>query len=838
MEQDKITQKIRFTIHAFSALKHAHEDAVANRHEFVTPEHVLWRIIHQAPFSNAADWGEMDIMEFETELQRYLMTIDSVPEGMEYEAQSSNNLITLMDKALGYNDENMLANSEGCISVVLLLELMRHLEDSTAAYLISKYLDDAVLMDMMSGFYENDGPNDGSNVADDVEYVEYVLDENEDENENEDEGEDEGEEDGGFVDMTEEEMYERMMKHAGRLFDALNAIPHPGGTTQQRREPWEEFVTCVSETYQHHNPLIGREEELERTLQILCRKEKNNPLHIGEPGVGKTAIIYGLAARMASDDVPEVMRGYTIYACDMSTLLAGTSYHGETEKRVKMLMDGLKNRGNCILYIDEIHNIMGANGNSNGTQSVSDMLKPYLEDGSVRFIGSTTYQDYNRHIAKDKSMVRRFQAIDIAEPTEEQTVEIVKGILPHYEGYHHVRYAEDALRYAVEKSARYIADRQLPDKALDVIDEAGAYRRLHPLCDAEGKVLTEEEQTVDRQLVADVLTKVCKINAKALTDNDNSELKDLEERINAEIYGQDEAVKQVTKAVKMAKAGLIPAEKPLASLLFVGPTGVGKTELCRVLAAELGIELVRFDMSEYAEKHTVAKLIGSPAGYVGYDDGGLLTDAIRKAPNCVLLLDEIEKARSDIYNILLQVMDYARLTDNKGNKVDFKNVILVMTSNAGAQYAGQAAIGFGGGTSRGEAMLQTVKKTFRPEFINRLSGTVVFNDMDEHMATLIMDKKLRQLQQMLSKKNVIMHLTDEARQMILKKGYTKQYGAREMERTIQNMLTPLLMDEILFGKLKDGGEVTIAPATDSPIAPPSLPQVEERLIAIVPHGNS
>lgn len=604
---------------------------------------------------------------------------------------------------------------------------------------------------------------------------------------------------------------DQLINAIGSLFGSSVLNGSNGGAQQQSRqkEPWEDYLTCVSETYKTHNPLIGREAELERTLQILCRKEKNNPLHIGEAGVGKTALIYGLAAKMAKGEVPEKMRGYTIYMCDMGALMAGTSYHGELEKRIKMMMDGMKQRGKCILYIDEIHSIMGKDSSGGGQPSIANLLKPYLEDGSVKFIGSTTYQEYNRNMAKDKGIARRFQQIDILEPSVEETIEIVNGVLPNFEKHHGVKFDADAVRYAVEKSHALIADRYLPDKALDIIDEAGAYRQLHPLKNKKGETMSAGRQKVDRSLVADIMAKVCKINAKALTEEDNAALKELDERISSEIYGQDDAVKKVVRAVKMAKAGLIPTDKPLASLLFVGPTGVGKTEVCKVLAKQLGIELVRFDMSEYTEKHTVAKLIGSPAGYVGYDDGGLLTDAIRKNPNCVLLLDEIEKAHQDIYNILLQVMDYARLTDNKGNKVDFKNVILIMTSNAGAQFAAQAAVGFAGGQTRGEAMMQTVKKTFKPEFLNRLSGTVVFRDMDVPMATLILDKKLRQLSAMLAQKSVTMTLTEDAHKLLLDKGFTLQYGAREMDRVIQNMLTPLLMDEILFGSLVKGGDITI-----------------------------
>ena len=563
---------------------------------------------------------------------------------------------------------------------------------------------------------------------------------------------------------------------------------------------WRKLVTCMNDFCSEHNPLIGREQELRRTIQVLCRCDKNNPLHVGEPGVGKTALVWGLASLIVNDKVPKRLSGSRIYQIDMGSLLAGTQYRGDFENRIKMIMDGIQQEsGNNIVYIDEIHTLVGAGSTGEGAMDASNMLKPYLESGVVRFIGSTTYEEYNKHFSRSKGLIRRFQQIDILEPSVEEAKNIIRQLRPRYESFHGVCYEDDAISYAVEASAKYVNDRYLPDKAIDLIDEAGASMEI----DGSSKVIGKAE-------IAEVLAKTCKVSTLAEADEDEyCQLENLSERILTQIYGQDEAVRQVVESVQMSRAGLLDDNKPLASLLFVGPTGVGKTEVARVLSKELGIELIRFDMSEYAEKHAVAKLIGSPAGYVGYEDGGLLTDAIRKSPNCVLLLDEIEKAHQDIYNILLQVMDYAKLTDNKGRQADFRNVILIMTSNAGAQFASQASIGFSSSVSRGDAMMKQVKKTFKPEFLNRLSGAVVFHDMDKHMAGLILKKKLRELERKLETKKVEMTITPEAFDYLLKEGYTTEYGAREMERVVSQQLKPLLMREILFGSLKQGGKIII-----------------------------
>lgn len=716
-----------------NAIKQAIEDCDFWRHEFVTPEHVLYAFASQEQFASASEWLPHDASWLITQLEKEFLSMEVVPETQKYVIEGSQQFSEMMSLAIKqaqYSDQETL-------DVPHVVAAMLMLNDSQAAYLLDQFTGDEkgeFMQSLVSA---------------------YAVDE------------------------------------TGEAADGDDAPA-----------PWRKLVTCVNDTYADHNPLIGREAELERTMQVLCRKDKNNPLHVGEPGVGKTALIYGLTALIERGAVPERLRGARVYMMDMGTMVAGTQFRGDFEKRIKMVMEGLAQEGNAILCIDEIHNLIGAGRNGDASLDASNMLKPYLESGAIRFIGSTTYDEYNRYIAKQKSLVRRFQQIDIAEPSVDDAIRIVEGLRPSYEKFHGVKYAAGVVEFAVRSAAKHIRDRFLPDKAIDLIDEAGAYRETHPLT-------TQKRQTVDRRLVTDILARVCKIDAEALKEQSNDALRTLESDIKKEIFGQDEAVGRVVEAVQMSKAGLADDTKPMASLLFVGPTGVGKTEVARVLSERMGMKLVRFDMSEYAEKHAVAKLIGSPAGYVGYEDGGLLTAAVRKTPNCVLLFDEIEKAHPDIFNIFLQMMDYAALTDNHGERADFRNAVIIMTSNAGAQYASRASIGFTGSVSRGDAMLTTVKKTFKPEFINRLTDIVVFHDMSRQMASLILDKKLAQLQTKLSAKNVTLHLSAEARELLLTKGFTPEYGARELDRVIGSMLKPLLMREILFGKLKKGGEFNV-----------------------------
>lgn len=562
------------------------------------------------------------------------------------------------------------------------------------------------------------------------------------------------------------------------------------------------YAPCLNDTLKDINPLIGREYEIDRTIQILCRRDKNNPLHIGEPGVGKTAITYGLVELIRSGGVPEPLKGAKVFALDLGGMLAGTQYRGDFEKRLKKVLAEIGKEEKPIIYIDEIHDLVGAGAVGESSFDASNMLKPYLADGHIRFIGATTFEEYKRHFEKNKSLVRRFQNVEIKEPTEAETVKILRGLKERYEQFHGVTYADDVIEYAVKMSAKHIHERFLPDKAVDLIDEAGAYRKLHPAED--GRLV------VDKPVINEVLMKICRVPIETVETEETSNLAKLEEHMKARIFGQDEAVAQVVNAVKFSKAGLLEDNKPLASLLFVGPTGVGKTEIAKCLADELGVKLVRFDMSEYGEKHSVAKLIGSPAGYVGYEDGGLLTEAIRKSPSAVLLLDEIEKADPSIYNILLQIMDYATLTDNQGRKADFRNVVVIMTSNAGASLLGKSALGFGSSDMNTGALMEAVKRTFQPEFRNRLNRIVLFNGMNDDMAARIVDKKLGELANLLAAKNVEFTADSSAKELIRRKGISREFGARETDRVLGNEVKPLFVDEILFGALKNGGRLILS----------------------------
>lgn len=717
------------------ALHKAQKFAISSRHEFLTPDHLLWAIAEQEPFKRACVGYEI-----QEELVQHINQYEQqVPEDIEYDGPSPS------------------------VQFVRLINLSQNVvESSSASEMDIPHIVQGMML--MNGSFP-------------AALFERISEGNE-----------------------VEFMTKLVTEYEAGAMPKSPASNSTGGTRPTPKGDWMQFVTCLNDQVDYSKPLIGRKQELARTIQILSRKEKNNPLHVGEPGVGKTAIAYGLAAMIEKNEVPECLAGCKIFSLDLGSLIAGTQYRGDFEKRLKAVLDGAVASSPSILYIDEIHNIIGAGKIDKGSLDAGNILKPYLEGGELRFMGATTYEEYNQNFIRDKAFSRRFEQVPIPEPSIDECVEILNGIKKKYEDYHHVIYTDDAIRFAATGADKYITGRYLPDKAVDLLDESGAWRKLNPNNDAV--------QTVDKKLISEVLAHICKVDILAEDEDDLKKVANIEERIKEQIFGQDTAVAEVTEAVQMATTGLIEDNKPMASLLFVGPTGVGKTELARVLASQLGVPLIRFDMSEYAEKHTVAKLIGSPAGYVGYEDGGLLTDAIRKTPHCVLLLDELEKAHQDIYNILLQVMDYAVLTDNKGQKAVFRHVVLIMTTNAGAQFARQM-IGFTQTHTAGDAMMKNVKKTFKPEFLNRLSAINIFNDMDRSMAERVLNKKLGFLRDRLASKKISLNLDPGAIELLLNKGFSPEYGGREIDRVISTELKPLLMKALLHKELPSGSTANI-----------------------------
>ena len=732
-------------------------DAVLNAgrrgNEYVTPEHVWFVLADRPAFQAAFKSCGGDVKKLKSRLEEYLGQMDTV-EKDEGGIEVSYGLSQTIEEAA----RKAISSDRDTIELPHLLYSMMELEESYGAYFVQMQGVECVdlLVELGTG---GSGRKMGAGAGRTG-------------------GTDSHAGTGGTSDMDNEE-------------DAK----------EERESVLLQYAVCINDEVKNSCPLIGREAELERTMQVLCRRQKNNPLHVGEPGVGKTAITYGLAARINEGRVPEKLKNARIYGIDLGSMLAGTQFRGDFEKRLKAVMEELKEEENPILYIDEIHNLVGAGAVNGGSMDASNLLKPYLTDGKLKFIGATTYEEYKKYFSKDKSLVRRFQNIDIKEPTVEETVEILNGLKPYYEKFHHVRYQKGTMEHAASLSEQYINERYLPDKAIDLIDEAGAYLELHPK--------NKKIQVVDKKLVEEVLAKICRIPKQTVETEERQKLARLERELKGRVFGQEAAVDQLTNAIKLSKAGLSEENKPVGSLLFVGPTGVGKTELAKSVAEVLGIRLVRFDMSEYAEKHTVAKLIGSPAGYVGYEEGGLLTEAIRKNPHCVLLLDEIEKAHSDIYNILLQIMDYATLTDNQGRKADFRSVILIMTSNAGAEKADRASIGFGGRQLNEEGITDEVKRVFRPEFRNRLDRIIIFRPLDAAMADRIVGKEFGNLARKAAEKNVELTLSRACRKYLAAKGVSREYGAREIKRIIGQEIKPLLVDEMLFGRLKKGGSCEI-----------------------------
>ena len=612
--------------------------------------------------------------------------------------------------------------------------------------------------------------------------------------------------------------------HDMTRLDAVNYISHgiakvPGESRQQSihgaddemgsekvvrkgHEALEDYCVDLNKKAQDGkiDPLIGREAEIDRTIQILCRRNKNNPLYVGDPGVGKTAIAEGLALRIVDEDVPEVLIDATIYSLDMGALLAGTRYRGDFEERLKNVMTELEAMPDAVLFIDEIHTVIGAGATSGGSMDASNILKPSLQSGGLRCIGSTTYKEYRSHFEKDRALVRRFQKIDIYEPSIEDTVKILRGLKPYFEEHHNVRYTAESLRTAVELAARYINDRKLPDKAIDVIDEVGASRMLLP----EHK----RRKTVTVKDVEDIVATMARIPPKTVSRDDKKALKTLERDLKTMVFGQDEAIEALASSIKLARAGLREPEKPIGCYLFSGPTGVGKTEAARQLALTMGVELVRFDMSEYMERHSISRLIGAPPGYVGFDQGGLLTDAIDHQPHSVLLLDEIEKAHPDLFNILLQVMDHGKLTDHNGKSIDFRNVILIMTTNAGAADMAKSAVGFERDVRVGDDT-EAIERMFTPEFRNRLDSIIPFKSLSQEVVALVVDKFVIQLESQLADRTVSIELTEAARHWLAEKGYTPTFGARPLARIIQEHIKKPLAEELLFGKLSKGGTVVV-----------------------------
>ncbi len=743
---------MEFTGNMQRVMERAVELAREKGHRYFMPEHLIYGLTFDEDFCQEYEAGGGSIEKLRKDIEEFIQKQAGVSSD-----EGQVRLTADTERVLYLAERQAVSSSRPAVDVSHLLAAVLQLEDCYGVYYLA--LQDVDLLELLGDLSRESLAAERNNPPQ-------------------------------FPDKEQEGEWEESWDQSGGEEEKL-----------YKQGKWKSFVEDMNETGKKQNPLIGREEELERTIQILCRKDKNNVLHIGEPGVGKTALAYGLAQRIEKGQVPDQLKNARIYALDLGGMLAGTQYRGDFEKRFKEIMDGLSREEQPILYLDEIHNIVGAGAVNGGSLDVANLLKPYLAAGHIRVMGATTYEEYKKHISNSKSLVRRFGNVDVKEPSREETVAILKGLKPGYEKFHGVKYGAGVLEHTVEVSGRYINERFFPDKAIDLLDEAGAYRKLHPL--------SQKSQTVGKGLIDQMLSKTCNIPMGVVEKDETEKLALLEGNLKQQIFGQDEAVSQVANAVKFSRAGLNEEDKPIASFLFVGATGVGKTELSKALAREMGISFLRFDMSEYAEKHTVAKLIGAPAGYVGYEEGGILTEEIRRHPHAVLLLDEIEKAHPDIFNVLLQVMDYATLTDNQGRKADFRNIILIMTSNAGAREVGKSPIGFASLPVNKEALTEAVKRTFQPEFRNRLSRVVLFNSMDEGMAKRITRKKLQELSDKLAKKKVDLTVAMEAEEQVEKVGISREYGAREIDRVISGEIKPLLAELLLFGKLKKGGSCTL-----------------------------
>jgi ATP-dependent Clp protease ATP-binding subunit ClpA len=746
----KVNQEVQDVLNA------AYQDAKQRNHEYLTPEHVLYAALHfEMPRDILRECGA-DPDDIRSEIDEHLR--EKVPVVNEVEPSQSLGFQNIIERAV-FHTQN--ASKEEVDLGDVLVSIYDE-DQSYGAYFLKKA---------------------GVSRLDLLEVISHGLSA---------EGYEEEEE-------AEEE-------------PALEGAEE-GRSGKKKKDVLSQFTDNLTKMAREDKlePLIGREEILERTIQVLCRRLKNNPVLLGDPGVGKTAIAEGLAQLIAADKVPALLAGYDIYSMDMGRLLAGTRYRGDFEERLKVIIETLRKRDRVILFIDEIHTIVGAGAVSGGSMDASNMLKPALQSGELRVIGSTTYEEYRKFFERDRALSRRFQKIEVPEPTTDEAYEILAGLRPKYEEYHHVRYTDEALRTAVNLSAQYINDRFLPDKAIDVVDESGAYTRMKNF-----KADTEEGDpvTIDERDMEKIIAKIAKIPEKTVSTNEVERLGHLESDLKSVVFGQNQAVDAVVKAVKRSRAGFRRADKPVANFLFVGPTGVGKTELARQLSDTLGVALHRFDMSEFQEKHTVSRLLGSPPGYVGYDEGGLLTDAIRKSPHSVLLLDEIEKAHPDIFNVLLQAMDYATITDNTGRKADFRNVIIIMTSNAGAREIGKPMIGFGERRVPRQAIEDAVQRVFSPEFRNRLDKIVVFRNLEQDVIKEIVRKEIAEFNEKLGENKVGVEATETALAWLAEHGYSEEYGARNISRLIEDKVKGFFVDAVLFGSLKDGGKAVVDVADD------------------------
>ena len=726
-------------------LNEAFQAAREARHEFMTVEHLLLAIIDTPRVNEILRGCGADATRLKKELQEFIdQTTPRLKQDDDREVQPTLGFQRVLQRAVFH----VQSSGKKEVSVANVLVAIFSEKHSHAAYLLT--LQDVSRLDV-------------------VNYISHGLSKTGDEREarGEEPSQSEGQGDG--------ESSSALEKYATNL----NQLAREGKI----------------------DPLIGRKLEIERTVEILCRRRKNNPLYVGEAGVGKTALVEGLARLIVEGGVPEVLTGSTVYSLDLGSLIAGTKYRGDFEKRLKAVLSELKKQPGAILFIDEIHTVIGAGAASGGVMDASNLIKPALANGELRCIGSTTYQEYRGIFEKDHALTRRFQKIDVVEPTVDETIEILRGLRSKFEEHHGIRYEDDALKAAAELSARHINDRHLPDKAIDVIDEAGARQRLKPAGERK------ESVTVDQ--IEDVVARIARIPPKTVSSSDRDVLRNLERNLKLVIYGQDRAIETLSSAIKMSRSGLGDQRKPVGSFLFTGPTGVGKTEVTRQLALVLGVELIRFDMSEYMERHTVSRLIGAPPGYVGFDQGGLLTEAIAKHPHCVLLLDEIEKAHPDVFNLLLQVMDHGTLTDNNGRKADFRHVVIVMTTNAGAAEMSRAPMGFVAQDNAPDGM-EAVRRLFAPEFRNRLDAIVQFGPLDEQTIQRVVDKLILEVEAQLEQKGVALHIEDDARQWIAKRGYDPKMGARPMARVIQEHIKRPLAEELLFGRLEKGGHAFVS----------------------------